>query len=244
MNYVLYKGDCLEEMKKIPDGSVDMILCDLPYGTTACAWDTVIPFEPLWVQYRRIAKRNAAIVLTASQPFTSALVMSNPKCFRHEWVWNKKRGGNFFAVKREPLRIHESVLVFSARTPPYNPQFTTGKPYKISRRNEGAQGGAYGTQKRTGMINEGIRHPITIIEYGSSNASKVHPTQKPIALMEYMIRTYTQEGETVLDNCMGSGTTGVACANTGRKFIGIERDDKYFEIASKRISDAFDNRLI
>src|SRR5690554_3389194 len=151
--FKLMQGDCLELMKEIPDGSVDMVLCDLPYGTTACKWDTVIPFEPLWENYRRIAKKNAAIVLTASQPFTTALIASNMREFRMEWVWNKKRGGNFFAVKREPLRVHESVLVFARATPTYNAQMVAGEPYKITRRNEGAQEGAYGAQKRTGMVN-------------------------------------------------------------------------------------------
>jgi DNA modification methylase len=238
VTFSLHHGDCLEVMASLPDASVDLILCDLPYGTTACKWDTVIPFEPLWAQYRRVAKRNAAIVLTASQPFTTALIASNMREFRIEWIWNKRRAGNFFAVKREPLRVHESVLVFARALPTYNPQMAIGEPYKITRRSEGAQAGAYGVQKRTGMVNHGTRHPTTVLEYGSANTNKLHPTQKPVALMEYLIRTYTNEGDVVLDNCMGSGTTGVACANTGRRFIGIERDPKYFEIARDRIAAA------
>jgi len=244
-NATLYLGDCLEVMKQIPDGSVDMILCDLPYGTTACKWDTVIPFEPLWEQYRRVAKRNAAIVLTASQPFTSALVMSNPSMFRHEWVWEKNRGSNFMNVKREPMKEHEVVLVFSAGGWTYNPQMQERKgsgkalvgktklcavsPSEITRP---------GIKPKLRTMPE-LRVPSSVQRFNTAcGADKFHPTQKPVALMEYMIRTYTNEGEVVLDNCMGSGTTGVACANTGRRFIGIELEPKYFDIACKRIEQA------
>ena len=239
MNVKLMHGDCLEVMAGLPDASVDMILCDLPYGTTACKWDTVIPFEPLWAQYRRVAKRNAAIVLTASQPFTSALVMSNPGEFRYCWVWNKAKAANFPQVKRAPLKVHEDVVVFGGG---YRPQMV-----------EGAfrQKGGYSVTREAAVSagapakHNNLYYPKSILDFSvAGNAdSGLHPTQKPVALMEYLIRTYTQEGEVVLDNCMGSGTTGVACANTGRNFIGIEKDDKYFAIASERIA-AVTQRLI
>ena len=241
-------GDCLEVMADIPDNSVDMILCDLPYGTTACKWDTVIPFEPLWAQYRRIAKRNAAIVLTASQPFTTALIASNLADFRYCWVWQKERPSNFFQAKFAPLNQLEDVCVFSrggcnngAKNPmPYFPQGL--RAIDVERGNSNTGGGVgvgKGCQalngKRYRATQEG--YPKTLLTYATEGRG-LHPTQKPVALMEYLIRTYTREGETVLDNCMGSGTTGVACANTGRKFIGIERDAAYFEIARQRIEQA------
>lgn len=241
MTYTLHHGDCLEVMAGLPDASVDMILCDLPYGTTACKWDTVIPFEPLWAQYRRVAKRNAAIVLTASQPFTSALVMSNVGWFRYQWVWKKSKAAGFMQAKVAPLRAHEDILVFScgniAATAKnkvrYYPQGLSDCERACSydgREILGARSAREYKQTQTG-------YPTSVLEIPSASAT-IHPTQKPVALMEYLIRTYTQEGETVLDNCMGSGTTGVACANTGRQFIGIERDSKYFAIASERIAAA------
>ena len=232
----LLHGDCLELMAQIPDGSVDMVLCDLPYGTTQNKWDSVIPFEPLWAHYKRVIKRNGAIVLTASQPFTSALVMSNPATFKYQWVWRKPRGTGFFHAKKQPLRNHEDILVFYAQQPTYNPQFTEGKPY---RQKHGSGSDNYGGAVREGYetVNSGTRCPLTVVDFNQGD-KKVHPTQKPVALMEYLIRTYTNEGETVLDNCMGSGTTGVACVNTGRNFIGIEKDDKYFAIAQARIEAA------
>ena len=241
-NLWLMHGDCLERMKEIPDGSVDMILCDLPYGTTACKWDTVIPFEPLWAQYRRVAKKNAAIVLTASQPFTSALVMSNADAFRHEWIWEKSKASNFLLARKQPLKAHESAMTFCFGTPPYYPQKTVGKPFKGAGRSKKGS--------KTDLVNEvpnptfrndneGDRFPRSVQYFVTAeNEGCLHPTQKPVALMEYLIRTYTQEGETVLDNCMGSGSTGVAALNCGRKFIGVERDDAYFEIAQRRIEDS------
>ena len=232
----LRHGDCLEVMAGLPDGSVDMILCDLPYGTTACKWDTVIPFEPLWEQYRRIAKRNAAIVLTASQPFTTALIASNIKEFRHCWVWEKSRFANQMLAKVQPLKIHEDVAVFAADRPAYSPQglVECNKTTKQGARVTDNNGGGV---RATEYVQTHTNYPRSVLRFASEGKT-VHPTQKPVALMEYLIRTYTQEGETVLDNCMGSGTTGVACANTGRQFIGIERDDKYFAIASERIANA------
>ncbi|MNQ43870.1 DNA adenine methyltransferase YhdJ [compost metagenome] len=241
----LMKGDCLEMMKLIPEGSVDMVLCDLPYGTTACKWDAVIPFADLWVEYKRVVKPGAAIVLTASQPFTSALVMSNTPWFKYQWVWAKKRPSNPMLAKVQCLKVHEDVLVFCDRKAPYFPQGvveTDGKPrggVKPSKTELGFGKGVKADYKQTHT-----GYPKSIIEFGTDNTKNVHPTQKPVALMEYLIRTYTSEGDTVLDNTMGSGTTGVAAVNTGRKFIGIERDDKYFAIAQKRIEDAMFGDLV
>ena len=250
----LMHGDCLELMASIPDGSVDMVLCDLPYGTTACKWDSVIPFEPLWAHYKRIIKPNGAIVLTASQPFTSALVMSNAKDFRYEWVWRKNEGSGFAACKYMPIKYHESVLVFAQKTATYNPQKTPRVSEQSRSRMKTPVGAghserAHGTLKNIGNVqyDPEWKLPESVLDVKSvpnGGGHKVHPTQKPVALMEYLIRTYTNEGETVLDNCMGSGTTGVACANTGRNFIGIEQDAKYFAIAKQRATDAFiDNFL-
>jgi DNA modification methylase len=231
----LLQGDCLERMVEIPDGSVDMVLCDLPYGTTDCKWDTVIPFEPLWAAYKRVCKPNAAIVLTACQPFTSALVMSNPKWFRYDWIWQKPKGTGFLNAKKQPMRDKEDVLVFYANQCAYNPQFAEGQSYKAKR---GRNSECYNTAGTSSSDNHGLRYPKQILMFGVVERGTLHPTQKPVALMEYLIKTYTNPGEVVLDNTMGSGTTGVAAANTGRAFIGIERDAKFFEIASKRIADA------
>jgi site-specific DNA-methyltransferase (adenine-specific) len=240
------KGDCLEMMKLIPDGSVDMVLCDLPYGTTQNKWDAVIPFEQLWVEYWRVLKPNGVAALTASQPFTSALVMSQVKRFKHEWVWVKNRGSNFANTVREPFKEHESVLIFSPGKWTYNKQMQarTGGGlsrigYEFSCRTDSDNYGDIGAPAPTqGELRVPSSHQKFNTEVG------LHPTQKPVALMEYLIRTYTNQGDTVLDNTMGSGTTGVAAANTGRKFIGIERDEKYFAIAQKRIEDALYGDLV
>lgn len=233
MKPVLHLGDCLEVMKGIPDASIDLILCDLPYGTTQNKWDAVIPFEMLWEQYRRIAK--GAIVLTSAQPFTSALVMSNPVDFKYQWVWDKSQVTGFLNAKKQPLRRHEDVLVFYSKQPTYNPQFSSGSPYKINRKHATTN---YGAQTENSTESDGRRYPTSILPIPQVREAGGHPTQKPVALMEYLIRTYTNEGDLVLDNCMGSGTTGVACANTGRRFIGIERDPTYFLIAAGRIQGA------
>ena len=244
----LANGDCLELMKQIPDGSVDMILCDLPYGTTACKWDSVIPFEPLWEHYRRIAKKNAAIVLTASQPFTSALVMSNVGQFKYQWIWEKERPSNFFAAKFMPLNNTEDVLVFSdggcnngAKNPMrYYPQGVVEIDRTAKNSNTGGKiGAAHKTTLNDGRIyhQTSTGYPKKTVKF-NQDANTVHPTQKPVALMEYLIRTYTKEGEVVLDNCMGSGTTGVACVNTGRDFIGMEKERPYYDISKRRILDA------
>ena len=237
----LTQGDCLELMKDVHDQSVDMILCDLPYGTTACKWDAVIPFEPLWEQYKRVIRDKGTIVLTAAQPFTTALIASNYKMFHHSWVWAKKFAANFPQAKRQPLRIHEDIVVFG-KTPTYYPQMAKRDVPIKKGANEGA--GIFGGVSGLGRADyEGKvydeKYPETILKFSSRDEQRgLHPTQKPVALMEYLIRTYTNEGETVMDNCMGSGTTGVACINTGRNFIGMEQDAKYFEIAQKRIHDA------
>jgi hypothetical protein len=238
---ILRYGDCLELMRDLPDASVDLILCDLPYGTTACKWDTVIPFEPLWAQYRRVAKRNAAIVLTASQPFTSALVMSNPKEFRYEWIWHKNKATGHLDAKKRPMRAHESALVFGVDLPSYNPQKTTGHKAgnMATRRTQNRVWGKEAGENTWGGTTE--RYPRSVQDFDCVNnddPQRTHPTQKPVALMEYLIRTYTNEGDTVLDNCMGSGTTGVACKNTNREFIGMEKDLDYFVAAVARLAKA------
>ena len=242
----LILGDCLDEMKDIPDNSINAIITDIPYGTTACKWDTIIPFELMWGQLKRIIKPNGAIVLFGSQPFTSALVMSNIKMFKYEWVWEKDAGANFANVNYQPFRVHENILVFGdfatsfnkKRQKNYNPQMTEGKPYSIisgkqkhDTLNAGsAKDGEYLTE------NTGTRHPRSVMKISKDN-HKLHPTQKPVELMEYLIKTYTEKGDVVLDFTMGSGTTMVACDNFGRKGIGVELDENYFNIAVKRLQD-------
>lgn len=244
----LFQGDCLELMKDIPDKSIDMILCDLPYGTTACRWDKMIPFDVLWEQYNRIIKDNGAIVLTASQPFTSALVMSNPKMFKCEWIYKKRCASNFAQAKYMPMKEHESVLVFSKGKTKYF-------PIKEKRKGSGKERAKYAYSDRSrhncgefvgdikGILkndagNDELRYPSSVQEF--NNRAKgdrgLHPTQKPVALCKYLIKTYTEKGDTVLDNCMGSGTTGVACIHTNRNFIGMELDEKYYHIAKERIA--------
>lgn len=244
----LMQGDCLDRMAEIPDGSVDLVLTDPPYGTTACKWDAVIPFEPMWVQVWRVLKPNGAAVFTASQPFTSALVMSQVKRFKYQWVWEKSKGSNFQHSKHQPLKAHEDIAVFSmggsaqgSKSPmAYYPQMTAGKEYKGFNNPIGAIGHlSKGNMSARSEIKGAMRYPRSVQYFPTAeNEGKHHPTQKPVALMEYLIRTYTNEGETVLDFTMGSGTTGVACVNTGRRFIGIERDETYFQIARERIAKA------
>lgn len=236
----LINGDCLVEMNSIQDGSIDMILCDLPYGTTACKWDTIIPFEPLWAQYERIIKDDGAIVLFGSEPFSSRLRLSNIKLYRYDWVWDKVNlyTGSLLANKR-PLKRHENIMIFYKKQPVYNKQYRKGQPYAMTRNTKGVGEYASNTYQRVKTVNNGNHNPCSILEIEGGNKSEkgLHPTQKPVALMEYLINTYTNPGETVLDNCMGSGTTGVACINTGRNFIGIELDEKYFNIAKERIDN-------
>lgn len=225
-------GDCLERMSEIPDGSVDMILCDLPYGTTQNKWDAVIPFAPLWEQYWRVAKPNAAIVLTAAQPFTSALVMSQTDAFKYDWAWKKTIATGQLNAKKQPLRNKEDVLVFYRKQPIYNPQgLMEGKTSggKLSKStNYGAMSGI-NEQENTG-------YPKTVLEFSNPNNANIHPTQKPVALFEYLIRTYTDEGQTVLDNCAGSGTTAIAAEASGRRWICIERDPGYYCAAVARVT--------
>lgn len=230
------QGDCLELMKDIPDKSIDMILCDLPYGTTKNKWDSVIPLNKLWKSYERIIKDNGAIVLFSQMPFSAELVHSNLKLFKYEWIWQKDNGTGFLNAKKMPLKIHENILVFYKKLPLYNPQMRTGfKPYKCKQGRHSTNYGAY----EQGHITEsnGERYPIDIIKFKKD--SGLHPTQKPVELLEYLIKTYTNENETVLDNCMGSGSTGVACINTNRDFIGYELNEEYFNIAQNRLREAW-----
>ena len=233
------EGDCLDLMRSIPDTSIDLVLCDLPYGTTQCKWDVVIPFAPLWEAYKRIVKPRGAIVLTAAQPFTSALVMSNPKWFRHESIWDKTLITGFLDARRRPLRRHESILLFAPRGGfTYNPQKSSGKPYKAKPPSKPTE--VYGAFRSQCAINStGDRFPTSIIAIKNSRRDRSgHPSEKPVALFEHLIKTYSNEGETVLDNCLGSGTTAVACFNTGRACIGIEREPKYVTIARTRLAEA------
>ena len=237
----LLHGDCLELMKQVPDKSIDLILCDLPYGTTRNSWDEVIPFDKLWAQYNRIIKDNGAILLFAQGKFYVNLVSSNMKMFRYDLVWDKELVSGFLNAKRMPLRRHEQVAVFYKHLPTYNPQFTQGKPLH-------SKGTAYQTKELTNnnygdfkatnddRVGSTEKYPTSIIKFQKPHPSVcVHPTQKSIELLEYLIKTYTNEGDTVLDNCMGSGSTGVACKNTNREFIGMELDEKYFKVACERL---------
>lgn len=244
----LRHGDCLELMKDIPDKSIDMILCDLPYGTTNCKWDNIIPFEPLWEHYKRIIKDNGAIVLFGSEPFSSALRMSNIENYKYDWKWNKVQGTGFSACRRQPLRVIEDIIIFYKKQPTYNPQMTArdkvidSSNWKQDKRASENSGFTTVDNSLSQKVYK-EKYPVNYIEINRAlkecnNSNRLHPTQKPVSLLEYLIKTYTNEGETVLDNCMGSGSTGVACINTGRRFIGIEKDEKYFNIAKERINNA------
>ena len=237
----LYQGNCLGVMKQIPDKSIDMILCDPPFGTTKNEYDKIIPFGLLWNQYERIIKDNGAILLFSQQPFTAQAVLSNPKLFRYEWIWQKTKSTGFMNAKKMPLKSHENILVFYKKLPTYNPQgimtgvqYITGRTRKGNSRNYGKTGCG-----DAGYIQTTANYPKDIITFSNpSNRGHLHPNQKPVALLEYLIKTYSNGGDTVLDNCMGSGSTGVACVNTNRNFIGIELDEQYFEIAKSRIQEA------
>jgi site-specific DNA-methyltransferase (adenine-specific) len=233
----LFNGDCLEVMKDIKNKSLDMILCDLPYGTTACKWDIVIPFGLLWEQYNRIIKDNGAIVLFGVEPFSSYLRLSNIKNYKYDLVWDKVKGTGFLNAKRQPMRNHELISVFYKKQCTYNPQKTIGHKMKKSYRSKELQTDVYGEMKNNYLYESTERYPrsIQIFSTDTQNSS-LHPTQKPVMLLEYLIKTYTDKGESVLDNCMGSGSTGVAAKNLNRKFIGIELEKKYFDIAEKRIN--------
>ena len=232
MNQVI-KGDCLEVMKDIPDKSIDMILCDLPYGTTRNSWDSIIPLDLLWQQYNRVIKDNGAIILTAQTPFDKVLGVSNLSFLKYEWIWVKQQGTGFLNSKKMPLKATENILVFYKKPPTYNPQMRTGfKPYTCK---SGNGSNNYGEQVQVITKSDGERYPLNWIEV-SYDKDKLHPTQKPLALFEYLIKTYTNEGDTVLDNCAGSGTTGVACKNLNRNYILIEKEQEYIDIINKRLS--------
>lgn len=244
--FELHQGDCLEVMKTVPDGSVDMVMCDLPYGTTACKWDSLLPLELLWKEYKRLIREDGAIVLTAAQPFTTILAQSAFDCFRYAWVWNKHFAGNFVQAKRMPMRTHEDVLVFSVngKTPRYFPQMIKrDKPIKKGSNKQSEAIPIAETENATvfGRMEKTYqeKNPITILDFSNRGTGDrgLHPTQKPVALMEYLIKTYTNECDTVLDNCMGSGSTGVACLRANRKFIGIELDASYFAAAKARVEE-------
>lgn len=230
----LHLGNCLDVMKTFPDNEIDLILVDLPYSLTALEWDSIIPLEPLWEQYNRISKENAAMVFTASQPFTTILISSNLKNFRYEWIWEKPQGTNPMSAKIMPLKSHENILVFYRKTPTYNPQMWRSNPYSGFKSSTKTIGEAYGNLKSQHRDNpDGSRYPKTVLQFKQEKG--FHPTQKPVPLMEYLIKTYSNEGDVVLDNTMGSGTTGVAAIQCDRKFIGIESEKDYYDIAVKRI---------
>jgi len=244
----LIHGDCLKEMFDIPDNSVDMVCCDMPYGTTACKWDTVLPLDMLWHHYKRICKDSAAIVLFASQPFTTTLIASNMKMFKYCWVWVKHAPTNFATANRTPMKYHEDITVFYGKQPTYNKQM-------IPRTGSGGERTKYKTtrtmsshiyvEKMDVKYDKDLKNPSTVLRFnGVYKNTILHPTQKPVALIEYLIKTYTNEGDTVLDHCMGSGTTGVACKNLNRDFIGIELDKKYLEIAKQRIEETQYNQSL
>lgn len=245
-DYSLHQGDCLELMRDIPDGSIDMILCDLPYGTTTCKWDTVIPFEPLWEQYKRIIKAKGAIVLFGSEPFSTQLRNSNLKMFKYDWIWVKSRTVGFLNAKNAPLKKHEHIHVFSKGAAANNNKnrmcyFPQGLIEVNKVKKSVKQSGDTVVGERPSRQNDYVcryeGYPNSVLHFNNEK-KQIHPTQKPVALLEYLVKTYTNEGDTVLDNCMGSGSTGVACINTGRRFIGMELDPQYFEIAEKRIAEA------
>ena len=231
MNKIM-QGDCLELMKDIPDGSVDMILADLPYGTTRNKWDSIIPLDELWVHYMRIIKDDGAIVLTAQTPFDKVLGVSNLKLLKYEWIWRKPSGTGHLNAKKMPMKNHENVLVFYKKLPTYNPQMTVGKPYT---QKSGRASSNYNPQSSVVTINTGNRYPLSVLEFATNKS--LHPTQKPVALFEYLIKTYTNEGDLVLDNVAGSGTTGVACQNLNRKYILIEKEEEYINVIKDRLEE-------
>ena len=230
-------GDAIEEMKKIPDGSVDMILCDLPYGTTKCRWDTPLPLDELWEQYLRVTKERAAIVLTASQPFTSVLICSNLKHYRYNWVWEKSKASGYLNAKRMPLKAHEEVCIFYKKPPIYNPQFWESTPYNKGEAHRPTE--VYGKQKSVLVKSDGQRYPRSVqyFKTAESEGKTRHATQKPLALFEYMIETYTNPGDLVLDSCIGSGTTAVAAKRLKRNYIGIDKDPEYVIISKERLEN-------
>lgn len=241
-NIKLFHGDCMKVLENLETDSVDMVMVDLPYGTTQCKWDSILSLEDLWKQYNRVCKKNAAMVFTAAQPFTSYLVMSNPKYFKYSWVWEKSKATGYLNAKKMPMRAHEDICVFYRKPPVYNPQMVAGAPYNKGKAHRPTD--VYGEQKSVLVKNDtGLRYPRTVqyFKTAESEGKVLHPTQKPVSLMKYLIETYTNEGQIVLDNTMGSGTTGVACAKSNRSFIGIEMDKNYFDISVNRITNAISN---
>ncbi|MEE3805442.1 site-specific DNA-methyltransferase [Lysinibacillus fusiformis] len=235
----IFHGDCLQIMPTFPDKSIDMILCDLPYGTTQCKWDVVLPFDLLWAEYNRIIKDNGAIVLFGSEPFSSTLRLSNINNYKYDWIWDKVKGTGFLNARKQPMRNHETISVFYKKQCTYNPQKTTGHVLKKSYRSKEKQTEVYGEMRKDYVYESNERYPRSIQVFSTDTQnSSLHPTQKPEALCEYLIKTYTNEGEVVLDNCAGSGTTLVAARNLNRNFIGIELEEKYVEVARKRLSEA------
>lgn len=238
----IYHGDCLELMKEIPDKSIDMVLCDLPYGSTQCKWDVIIPFEKLWEQYDRVIKDRGAIVLFGTEPFSSYLRLSNIKNYKYDWVWDKVKGTGFLNAKKQPMRNHELISVFYKKQCTYNPQKTTGHILKKSYRSGKLQTDVYGAMKNDNLYESTERYPRSIQVFSTDTQnSSLHPTQKPVKLLEYLIKTYTNEGEIVLDNCAGSGSTCIAAINTKRRYIGMEMDENYFNIAVRRVEDHLKN---
>jgi DNA modification methylase len=237
MKNKIYLGDCLEIMKEIGDNSIDMILCDLPYGTTQCKWDSIIPLEDLWLQYNRICKENAAMVFTSAQPFTSRLISSNIKNFKYTWVWEKSKATGYLNAKKQPMRAHEDICVFYRRPPTYNPQMWQSTPYNKGTAHRPTE--TYGSQVSVEVKNDsGLRYPRTVqyFKTAESEGKVRHPTQKPLSLFEYLIKTYSNEEDLILDNAIGSGTTAAAALKNNRKFIGIEKDPEYHKIALQRIA--------
>ena len=242
----LYKGDCIEVMKSIPNKSIDMILADLPYGTTQCSWDEVIPFDKLWNQYNRVIKDRGVIALFGAEPFSSKLRVSNMKNYKYDWIWEKSKATNFLNAKRQPLRAYENICIFYKKQSIYNPQMTEGDSYNKGVRKQQTNNDVYGEFEQVEVKSDGLRYPRNVVYFKTveSEGKTYHKTQKPVALLEYLIKTYTNKGNVVLDNVMGSGSTGVACLNTNRKFIGIELDEDYFNIAQNRINEHKSNILI
>jgi site-specific DNA-methyltransferase (adenine-specific) len=238
----IYLGDCLELIPKhIEDKSIDMIFCDLPYGTTQNKWDSVIDLDKLWTGYKRVIKDNGAIVLFAAQPFTSALIMSNPKMFKYDWIWQKPKGTGHLNAKKQPMRDKEDVLVFYKKQCTYNPQMTEGAPYKDKAGKDHTKStsmtGSYGSYTNYREVNKGVRYPKQVQQFGFVERGTLHPTEKPLEIVEYMIKTYTNEGDLILDNTCGSGTTGRGAKNLNRDYIMMEMDKEYYEIANKRLQD-------
>ena len=233
----IYHGNCLDLMKEINNGSIDMILCDLPYGTTKAKWDIIIPFDKLWEQYTRILKENGVVVLTGTEPFSSMLRLSNLEWYKYDWVWNKKSPTGFLNAKKQPLRVTENISVFYKKQPTYNPQITHGHPRKSNQGRKAGKCELYNKVLDTPRYDSTDRFPINLQTFSSEKQkSHLHPTQKPVELFRYLIRTYTNKGDLVLDNCIGSGTTAIACLEEERNFIGIEKEQKYYDIALNRIN--------